>query len=164
MDRLENPIENVVWVDVSKLKMNDYNPNKVLRSEMILLELSITRNGWIQPILITEDYEIIDGFHRATLAKTSKKIRPFVPCCVMKVTKPEQMLLTIRMNRAKGQHVAFKMHHVVTRLHNEYNYSEKELALAIGTSLGEIKLLLQDNVFKKLDVEKHEYSKAWIPK
>ena len=73
MDRLENPIENVVWVDVSKLKMNDYNPNKVLRSEMILLELSITRNGWIQPILITEDYEIIDGFHRATLAKTSKK-------------------------------------------------------------------------------------------
>ena len=68
------------------------------------------------------------------------------------------------MNRAKGQHVAFKMHHVVTRLHNEYNYSEKELALAIGTSLGEIKLLLQDNVFKKLDVEKHEYSKAWIPK
>ena len=74
------------------------------------------------------------------------------------------MLLTIRMNRAKGQHMAFKMHEVITRLHDEYDYSIDEIAKQIGASHEEINLLLQENVFKKLDIENHEYSKAWIPK
>mgnify|MGYP002847102218 FL=1 len=164
MDRLQNPIENVTWIDVNRLKVNDYNPNKVLKNEMRLLELSISKNGWIQPILINQDYEIIDGFHRATIAKTSKVIGSFVPCCILDAPKPDQMLLTIRMNRAKGQHMAFKMHEVITRLHDEYDYSIDEIAKQIGASHEEINLLLQENVFKKLDIENHEYSKAWIPK
>ena len=61
---LNDPINNVEWVEVAKIKSNDYNPNVVLNQELKLLEFSIMTNGWIQPILVTKDYTIIDGFHR----------------------------------------------------------------------------------------------------
>ena len=34
MNKNEQPISNVQWVDVSKLSANDYNPNVVLNEEM----------------------------------------------------------------------------------------------------------------------------------
>ena len=71
---MKHPIESIQWVDVDVLQSNNYNPNVVQAQEFKLLEFSILKNGWIQPILITPDYTIIDGFHRATLAKTTRLI------------------------------------------------------------------------------------------
>jgi ParB-like chromosome segregation protein Spo0J len=162
----EQPIENIVWVDADNLKANDYNPNVVMTTEMKLLKLSIKQNGWIQPILIDQEFVIIDGFHRATAARADKTltVQGKIPCVVLELTEAERMLLTIRINRAKGSHVAFKMADIVKKLINEYEYSPKEVAAQIGANKEEIDLLLQDDVFKKLDIENHQYSKAWYPK
>ena len=46
------------------LQANGYNPNVVLKTELELLEFSVLKTGWIQPILVSRDYVIIDGFHR----------------------------------------------------------------------------------------------------
>ena len=59
-----DPISRVEWIDVRELNANDYNPNVVLNKELSLLEFSILKNGWIQPILINSDNTIIDGYHR----------------------------------------------------------------------------------------------------
>ena len=59
----EQPISNVEWVDVRTLNANDYNPNVVLNQELNLLAFSLLKTGWIQPILITNENVIIDGFH-----------------------------------------------------------------------------------------------------
>lgn len=162
----EQPISNVQWVPVEKLQANDYNPNVVFSDEMKLLKYSIEKSGWIQPILVTQDYVIIDGFHRATLAKQHKDItvEGKVPCVVMNLSEPERMLLTIRINRAKGSHIAVKMADIIHKLVNDYCMSLEAVGHGIGARQEEVELLLMDNVFQKKNItEESRYSKAWIP-
>lgn len=167
---IENmPISNIEWIDVYELNANDYNPNVVFTKEKELLKFSIIKNGWIQPILTTEENIIIDGFHRATLAKTDKEVKKItngkVPVVRMKLSEPERMLLTIRINRAKGSHIAVKMGDIIKKLINNYGISKKEIMEQIGATKDEIELLMLDNVFKKYEFnEESEYSKAWVPK
>lgn len=166
MKKEKQPISNVEWVDVSKLKANDYNPNVVFSDEMNLLRFSIKRNGWIQPILVTQDYVIIDGFHRATIAKLDESVRVdgCVPCVKMRLSEPERMMLTIRINRAKGSHVALKMHDIVTKLVKDYGVSIDVICKEIGAQKAEVELLLMENVFQKKKInESTQYSKAWYP-
>ena len=103
---MKQPIDQIRWIPVERLQTNDYNPNHVFKQEMELLHTSITRNGWLQPIIINHDKTIIDGYHRVTLMKTSKelyqKTKGKVPCITLHLTKPQRILLTIRINRAKG--------------------------------------------------------------
>ena len=164
---MEHPISSIQWIESNLLQANDYNPNVVFNKELQLLELSILRNGWIQPILITQNYEIIDGFHRWSLSKNSPKIADLtngkVPCCVLELSEPERMLLTIRINRAKGSHISFKMSDIIKKLINEYNLPIEKVIRDIGATKEEIELLLMDDVFKKLDIQNHKYSKAWYP-
>lgn len=164
----EMPISSVEWVDVNKLKANDYNPNVVYSKEMELLKLSILKNGWIQPILVTHEFVIIDGFHRASLAKADKEVNAFtkglVPVVIMTLNEAERKLLTVRINRAKGSHIAVKMSELVKSLVQDYGMPIDEICRQIGATRDEVELLLMDNVFKKFDISKEtKYSKAWIP-
>jgi len=162
---LNDPINNVEWVEVAKIKSNDYNPNVVLNQELKLLEFSIMTNGWIQPILVTKDYTIIDGFHRHFLSKNSKKLLEKydgkVPVVVMDINEPERMLLTIRINRAKGNHVSVLMHDIVTKLIDKYNYTTEQIRDGIGCTKDEVTLLYRKGVFDALNIKEYKYSKAW---
>ncbi len=164
----KQPISNIEWRDVRELSANDYNPNVVLTQELKLLEFSILKTGWIQPLLISGTDVIIDGFHRYWLSQNSKYlIKQFnyhAPCAILNISEAERMLLTVRINRAKGNHVAAKMHELVTKLVMELAISKETVALEIGASTMEVDLLLQENVFTKLDIKNHKYSNAWIPK
>lgn len=167
MKGIENmPLNNIKWVDVEKLSANDYNPNVVLTKELKLLQLSLLKNGWIQPVLITKEYRIIDGFHRSTLCKINPEINAMtdgkVPCVVLDLSAPERIMLTVRINRAKGNHIALKMNKLVQELVNVYGLSVKVVAENIGATEKEIELLLNDNVFDKYELtEESLYSEAW---
>lgn len=164
----EQPISNVEWVDVRTLNANDYNPNVVLNQELNLLAFSLLKTGWIQPILITNESVIIDGFHRSHLARKHKDVierfNYMVPVVRMALNEPERMLLTVRINRAKGSHVAIRMHDLVAKLFDHFGYSKERIAQEIGATIPEIDLLLQENVFTNLNIKNHKYSKAWEPK
>ena len=172
MEIKEMPISNVQWISVNKLKANDYNPNVVFSPELKLLKFSLIKQGWIQPILVnkqTEDqYEIIDGFHRASLCKTDKDVynmtNGLVPVVVMKLSEPERKCLTIRINRAKGSHIAIKMSEIIHSLIEDHQMSVQDICKEIGATKDEIDVLMMDNVFKALDIENKEFSKAWYPK
>jgi ParB-like chromosome segregation protein Spo0J len=163
----KQPIDNIQWVDVDKLTANDYNPNVVFNQELKLLKFSILKQGWIQPILVTQNYEIIDGYHRASLAKTDKDVNNLtknkVPVVIMEMSEAERKCLTIRINRAKGSHIALKMSDIIKSLVEEHGMSFNDIAKEIGATKDEIELLLMDNVFKSLDIENKEFSKAWYP-
>ena len=165
---MDHPIENIEWIAADELKANDYNPNVVFGPEMKLLEHSIISSGWIQPILITDKKVIIDGFHRYSLALNSPEVKALtdgkVPCCVLNLTEPERMLLTIRINRAKGAHIAVKMHDIAVSLVEDHGLSVEKIAAEIGATKDEVELLLMDGVFKKFDTKNHKYSKSWYPK
>lgn len=135
---------------------------------MELLKFSILKQGWIQPILVTKEYVIIDGFHRASIAKADKDVREMtggkVPVVKMDLTEPERMLLTIRINRAKGTHMALKMSDIIKSLINDYGIAKADICREIGATKDEVELLLLDNVFKKMEIDNDtKYSKAWVP-
>lgn len=169
---MNHPINRVQWIDVNLLDANDYNPNHVMGPEMKLLAFSLKKQGWIQPILVWPDpntgrYVIIDGFHRHMVTKTDKSVWAMtegkVPVVVMDMTVPERMLLTIRINRAKGNHAAFKMHEIVTSVIKDHHLSIEEVCESIGADKDEVQTLLAEDVFAKKEVDKFNFSKAWVP-
>ncbi len=84
-----------------------------------------------------------------------------MPCGILNLDKPQAMLLTIRMNRAKGTHVVLQMSEIVHSLIDDYHMDRQEIAQKnIGATLEELDLLYQDYVFKKKDMKNYQYSKA----
>ena len=168
----EMPISKVEWIEANKLNANDYNPNVVFNAELNLLKFSLMRQGWIQPILVSKneagEYTIIDGFHRSMLAKTDKQVSELtnglVPVVVLDLSEAERKCLTIRINRAKGSHVAIKMSEIIQSLINEHGMSVAQICKEIGATKDEVDLLMMDNVFKALDTSNKKFSKAWYPK
>lgn len=158
---MKHPVESIVWKDPNELRANDYNPNTVIEKEMKLLEFSIRKNGWLHAAIITQDDVIIDGFHRHLIAKRNGWK---IPCMVLNMSEPERIMLTVRINRAKGSHVAIKMADLVKELVNEHGVSPQQICEGIGCDKSEVELLLMDGIFEKHDIPNHQYSKAWYPK
>jgi len=162
-----NPIDNIIWIEVDKLKANGWNPNRVHKPELKLLEHSLLSTVWIQPILINKNNIVIDGFHRWRLSQDSTKIKDIfkgkVPAAVLDVEDDEAMAITVRINRAKGTHVAIEMHKLVHQLLTTYNWAREKVAKEIGASLSEVDILAQEGVFAAKQIDKWAYSKAWYP-
>jgi len=121
----KSPVYNVLSVHLDKIRANSYNPNAVAPPEMKLLETSIWEDGYTMPIvcyyLPDEDvYEIVDGYHRYTTLKTSKRIfereKGMLPVVVIDKDVSNRMASTIRHNRARGSHSIELMSNIVTDL------------------------------------------------
>jgi ParB-like chromosome segregation protein Spo0J len=164
---MTEPIDNIQWIDANELEANDYNPNVVFSPELRSLERNILAIGWVQPVIASTSKIIIDGFHRTMLSRESKKLiekyKGKVPCVLFDVPRDEAMILTVRMNRAKGSHVAVRMSEMVKELIDTHNWEQKELAQELGATPKEIDLLYQDGVFKFRNIKDYKYSKAWYP-
>lgn len=163
----EDPISNVQWLPWEELKANDYNPNVVFSPELRLLERSILRTGWVQPVLCGEDRTIIDGFHRWSLTRDSDELREVyggkLPVCVLPVDRGTAMLLTVRMNRAKGTHTALRMSALVRELVNVHGFGLEEIAAEIGATEDEVRILYSADIFKDRSLADAPYSRAWKP-
>src|SRR5665647_740620 len=62
------PVDYIKWVKAETVQANDYNPNSVAPPEMELLRVSISEDGYTQPIVSwmnAGSYEVVDGFHRS---------------------------------------------------------------------------------------------------
>ena len=125
MDKYKSPVYNIIAVPIEKVVANEYNPNIVAPPEMKLLELSIWEDGYTMPCVCyyrkDEDvYEIVDGFHRYQVMKTSPRIyereRGLLPVSVIDKDLSERMASTIRHNRARGMHSVELMSHIVSEL------------------------------------------------
>ena len=113
MTQFKSPVYNVKPIPVEKVEANSYNPNSVATPEMKLLETSIWEDGYTQPIVCYFDkekqkYIIVDGFHRYTILKESKRIfereNGMLPVVLIDKEITERMASTIRHNRARGSH------------------------------------------------------------
>jgi len=73
------PVDCVLWVKNDIVQANDYNPNSVAPPEMELLRLSISNDGYTQPIVSMNNdngtIEVIDGFHRNRVGKECEDIQ-----------------------------------------------------------------------------------------
>ena len=162
-----DPIDNVTWEPATSLKPNWWNPNRVFKPELRLLEHSIIQTGWMQPVIVNLDRLIIDGWHRWRLAQDSKELQRryggLVPVVVLPLAEDEAMAMTVRINRAKGVHVAVEMHALVARLLQEFEWPREKVATEIGATLKEVDVLAQDGIFALKRTAEWSYSQAWYP-
>ena len=148
---MKSPVYNIKAVPVEKIRANSYNPNAVAPPEMKLLELSIWEDGFTMPVvcyyILNEDiYEIVDGFHRYTILKTSKRIyereNGLLPVVVIEKDLSNRMVSTIRHNRARGSHEVDLMVNIVGEL-TKAGMSDIWIMRHIGMDADEILRLKQ---------------------
>jgi hypothetical protein len=168
-DRTSDPLSRIEWHPAVSLVANAWNPNMVLGPELRLLERSILRTGWVQPVLVRLDATrpvIIDGFHRVMLS-LEKPLRDRyhgeVPCSVLNVSVAEAMMMTVRINAAKGSHRAIRMAELVRSLRDVEGVSVADIVEGTGLLPAEVERLYTDDVFTARDIANYRYSKAWEP-
>lgn len=123
--KYKSPVYAVRAVPVEKIQANAYNPNVVAPPEMKLLELSIWEDGYTMPCVCyylpdIDKYELVDGFHRFLVMKTSQRIyereEGLLPIVVIEKSLSNRMASTIRHNRARGTHNIELMTNIVAEL------------------------------------------------
>lgn len=148
---MKSPVYNVIAVPIEKIRANSYNPNAVAPPEMKLLEISIWEDGYTMPAvcyyLPDEDiYEIVDGYHRYTTLKTSKRIfereNGMLPVVVINKDESNRMASTIRHNRARGSHSIELMSNIVAEL-TQSGMSDAWILKHIGMDKDELLRLKQ---------------------
>lgn len=146
-----SPVYNVMAIPVEKVQANDYNPNLVAPPEMRLLELSIWEDGFTMPCVCYYDkendiYILVDGFHRYTVLKTSKRIfereKGMLPIVVINKDLSNRISSTIRHNRARGTHNIELMCHIVAEL-DKAGMSDQWIMKNIGMDRDELLRLKQ---------------------
>ena len=167
----KSPVYNVIAVPIEKVVANDYNPNIVAPPEMRLLELSIWEDGYTMPCVCyyhkkEDKYELVDGFHRYTVMKTSRRIyereKGMLPVTVIEKDMSERMASTIRHNRARGVHQIELMSNIVSEL-TKSGMSDAWIIRNIGMSKDELLRLKQITGLAELFANK-EFGKSedWV--
>ena len=136
---------------------------------MKLLELSIWEDGYTMPIVCyylseTDEYEIVDGYHRYTTMLTSERIykreNGLLPVVVIDKPLENRMASTIRHNRARGTHSIDLMKNIVAQL-VEAGMEDAWIRKHIGMDEDELLRLKQITgiaaLFKETD-----FSAAWV--
>jgi ParB-like chromosome segregation protein Spo0J len=124
------PVGKVLWIHISKVQANDYNPNSVAGQEMKLLHTSISEDGYTQPVVTIYDpeagpdrsgrYIIVDGFHRYTVMRNNADIQgqtnAYLPVVVIDKPIADRIASTVRHNRARGKHSVAGMSSLVYQM------------------------------------------------
>jgi ParB-like chromosome segregation protein Spo0J len=122
------PISRVQWIHRSRLRGNNWNPNRAAPPERRLLKISLCESGWTQPVVAYEDgadddgplFEIVDGYHRWMTSadpEVAALTAGMVPVVLLRQTDPAALrMATIRHNRARGTHHVLGMADIVAEL------------------------------------------------
>lgn len=168
MENYKSPVYSVLSVPVDKVQANDYNPNSVAPPEMELLETSIWEDGYTMPVVCFYDdendkYIVVDGFHRYTVLKTSKRIfereNGMLPVSVINKDISDRMASTIRHNRARGSHSIDLMSNIVSEL-VEMGKGDAWICKHIGMSQDELLRMKQITGLASLFQNK-DFSSSW---
>lgn len=166
----DEPVDCVLWLPADRVQANDYNPNRVAPPEMRLLEISVSSDGYTQPVVAfqngSEDVEVIDGFHRARVGKESSKVRRrvhgYLPCSLIRPGRSgrnDRIAATIRHNRARGVHGVLPMTDIVAELLRN-GWTDDEVARELGMDADEVLRFKQNTGLPELFANS-EYSRAW---
>lgn len=166
----DNPVDCVLWIKQDDIQSNSYNPNAVAPPEMSLLELSITADGYTQPVVVWEEsdnhYEIIDGFHRSLVGRSTimyGRVKGRLPVTITnqeRTNLSDRMASTIRHNRARGEHSTELMQNIVAEL-VEAGMSDKWIMRKLGMCIDELLRLKQLTGLPAL-FRNSEFSRSWI--
>lgn len=164
------PVGRTLWIHLSQVRANDYNPNKVAEKEMGLLHTSIASDGYTQPTVTiydpeAEKYIIVDGFHRYTTMRLYEDIAArswgYLPVVVLDKPISDRMASTVRHNRARGKHSITGMSSIVFQMLAE-NESDATIISKLGLEPQELARLKHTTGYSKLYGDVKQYSDVYI--
>ena len=171
------PTDCVLWIKQQQVIANDYNPNVMSPTEKRLLETSLVKDGYTQPVVVLpiqqsknkpSQWQVVDGYHRYLLSKKNslnKRINGYLPITILDVeshTMADQMAAIIRHNRARGQHQVAAMSDIVRDL-SRLGWNDQKIGDELGMSQDEVLRLKQISGLAELFSE-HDFSEAWTVK
>ena len=160
LDKQAQALERLAieYVPIDGVHANDYNPNRQSADEHELLMRSIREDGFTQPIVVAEDYTIVDGEHRwraaATLGMTE------IPVVVVPMAAAQARIATLRHNRARGSEDLALTAEVLRDLQRLGALDWAQDSLMLDDV--EIQRLL-DDVPAPDALAGDDYSEAWVP-
>lgn len=164
-----HPIDLVEWVPIGSVQANAWNPNEVAPPEMELLRLSISADGYTQPVVTSlegEIHEVVDGFHRTRVGHECEDVQatlhgflPIVRIRAAQTDTGDRMASTIRHNRARGKHTVVKMTDIVLDLKRR-NWSDAKIGKQLGMDDDEVLRLSQIGGLAATFADR-EFSMAW---
>ena len=162
----DHPTDFTKWVKAESVQANDYNPNKVARPEMKLLEDSILMSGITMNVVAVEDKDsgahiVVDGFHRKTVISNNAKIsNGYIPLSVVGHNMAQRRAATIAHNRARGKHEVELMAAMLDGALQD-GESESKIAKHWGMQAEEL-LRLKREAGIGSHFAKQPHSKAWV--
>lgn len=163
------PVDCVLWVKSDTVTSNDYNPNSVAPPEMELLKVSISEDGYTQPIVTFKEgnrREVVDGFHRHRVGKecpeVAARIKGYLPVVTIneeRADKGDRIASTIRHNRARGKHQVERMADIVVELKRR-NWSDAKISKNLGMDEDEVLRLCQITGMAEAFADS-DFSKSW---
>lgn len=162
-----DPVDCVLWVPVTELSANDYNPNVMAPPEKKLLKHSVATDGFTQPVVVypaEKGYRIVDGFHRSGLSRKRGETftSGYVPVTLLHYSsadKRRHMASTIRHNRARGKHHITPMSDIVRELHY-LGWNDEKISLELGMDRDEVLRLRQISGITEVFADQ-SFSQAW---
>lgn len=125
----------VEMLPIGELKMAPYNPRKMPKVEMDNLKRSITRFGFVEPIVMNTKTGNVVGGHQRLQAATELGIKE-VPVVKVSLTDKEEKKLNIALNRISGEWDMDKLEEIMRELEPEdridTGFSEAEISKILG--------------------------------
>ncbi len=155
---------NITMLQTNSIVPNEYNPNVVEENIMEQLYKDIERVGIKQPVIVRrhpthrDRYIIVDGEHRWKAA-THLKIND-VPCEIVEIDENEAKIMTITMNRLRGEFDSIKLAEVIRSLKDVYTMEDLEERLGYNAEQLQSYDDLLDFNFEKLSEEDTDITAA----
>lgn len=158
------PCMNTLLVARSLVVANTYNPNSVSGDKMNLLKTSIVSNGWCFPDVViwddeSEQFVIVDGFHRSVIAGDDWLGMKHIPVVVLKHDITQRMAATVQFNKARGVH-QIDLDADVIRALIEQGLTDEEVSERLGIDLETVHRYKQLTGVAEL-FGRTPYSTAW---
>jgi len=166
---IDFPTVGIQLVKADQIRSNSYNPNKVAKPEMELLNLSITKDGLTMPVVAAPSdeygvYEVIDGFHRTFTIKDSPELlersRGYIPLSILDKKFDDRMTATVRHNMARGTHQVELTSALVISL-TKHNWNNEKLARELGMDPSEVLRMEQVSGLSDIFGNDVSFSEAW---
>jgi len=124
-------------VDINSIKPNDWNPNEMPQSLLDFLAKQIKEKGFLQPVLVGKNNEIVDGEHRWMAGKIAGEKQ--ISIIRTDMSKEEAKQMTVNMNQIKGNTNPLKLAGLISDLSQDYTL--QQIASSLNMSVQEVQSL-----------------------
>lgn len=93
---------NISKIAISKITFDETNPNVLTNEQMKSLKLVMEKFGFLAPVVLNKDLQVVDGEHRVRVYQELGK--KTIPAYVIDVNTINKKMLRQLMNKLRGEH------------------------------------------------------------